>query len=77
MLSAKAARELALEQLEWNTNVELELIEEQIKEAASNGEFSVSKEGTLTLHCRTKLEELGYKVRVGNQYNETYYTISW
>ena len=33
--------------------------------------------GFLQVETKKRLEELGYKVTVGYQYNETYYSISW
>ena len=52
-------------------------IEEKIATAAQSGESSVSWEGTLNLQERQKLEELGFTVSVGDQYNVSYVTISW
>lgn len=35
------------------------------------------EDGSLKPETRKKLEELGYKVETGTQYNEPYYSISW
>ncbi len=48
-----------------------------IRDAVADGKFSISKDGCLKPATRKKLEELGYKVETGNQYNESYYSISW
>lgn len=48
-----------------------------IKEAIAEGRFSISRDGCLKLETRKKLEELGYKIETGSQYNESYYSISW
>lgn len=48
-----------------------------ISDAVADGKFSISKDGCLKPETRKKLEELGYKVETGNQYNESYYSISW
>lgn len=39
--------------------------------------FLISEDGSLKPETRKKLEELGYKVETGTQYNEPYYSISW
>lgn len=48
-----------------------------IRDAIADGKFSISKDGCLKPETRKKLEELGYKVDTGTQYNESYYSISW
>lgn len=48
-----------------------------IRDAVTDGKFSISKDGCLKPEIRKKLEELGYKIETGNQYNESYYSISW
>lgn len=56
---------------------QLEEISNLIKDAIKNGYFSISKDGYLKSKAQKKLEELGYKVETGGQYNNSYYTISW
>ncbi len=56
---------------------ELSKIEEQIYEAISNGKFSIYNDGILQPETKQRLEELGYKITTGLQYNESYYSISW
>ena len=48
-----------------------------IRDAVADGKFSISEDGCLKPEIRKKLEELGYKIETGNQYNESYYSISW
>lgn len=48
-----------------------------IRDAIADGKFSISEDGCLKPETRKKLEELGYKVDTGTQYNESYYSISW
>jgi hypothetical protein len=59
------------------TTEELNIISEKINEAISKGKFSISEDGSLSQNCRQKLEELGYKIETGSQYNEPWYSISW
>lgn len=77
MITANEARTLAQEYLDINTSIELGVIEEQIRKAVDAGEFYISNDGFLTPYCRHKLEELGYKVETGTQYNEPWYCIKW
>lgn len=48
-----------------------------IRDAIADGKFSISEDGCLNPEARKKLEDLGYKVKTGSQYNESYYSISW
>lgn len=52
-------------------------LSKQIKAAILDGKFLISSNGSLKPEARKKLEEIGYKVEIGSQYNESYYTISW
>lgn len=52
-------------------------ISKLIKAAITDGQFSISEDGSLKPEPRKKLEELGYKVETGIQCNESYYSISW
>lgn len=52
-------------------------MEEQISLAISYGKFSISNDGSLQPETQKKLEELGYEVKTGTQYNESYYSVSW
>ena len=59
------------------TTQQLAELSKLIKDAIADGKFSISEDGCLKPETRKKLEELGYKVETGNQYNESYYSISW
>ena len=52
-------------------------LEKQIDGAVANGEYYISNSGCLPSEVIQRLEELGYKVTTGSQYNESYYCISW
>ena len=39
--------------------------------------FSISDDGYLQPETTQRLEELGYNVQTGSQYNEQYWSISW
>ena len=77
MITANEARILAQEYLDINTNIELGIIEEQIRNAVDAGRFYISADGSLNPYCRQKLESMGYKVETGTQYNEPWYCIRW
>lgn len=53
------------------------LLSAQINNAIAEGKDSISNDGYLQHETRLRLEELGYKVQPGSQYNESYYSISW
>ena len=59
------------------TTQQLAELSKLIRYAIADGKFSISKDGCLKPEIRKKLEELGYKVETGSQYNESYYSISW
>ena len=59
------------------TTQQLTELSKLIRDAIADGKFSISEDGCLKPEIRKKLEELGYKVETGNQYNESYYSISW
>lgn len=59
------------------TTQQLAELSKLIRDAIADGKFSISEDGCLKPEIRKKLEELGYKVETGNQYNESYYSISW
>ena len=48
-----------------------------VASSASAALGAISEDGSLKPETRKKLEELGYKVETGTQYNEPYYSISW
>ena len=59
------------------TTQQLTELSKLIRDAIADGKFSISEDGCLKPEIRKKLEELGYKVETGTQYNEPYYSISW
>lgn len=59
------------------TTQQLAELSKLIRDAIADGKFSISEDGCLKPETRKKLEELGYKVETGSQYNESYYSISW
>ena len=77
MLSAKEAYAKTLYNISESVTEELNKLEEKINDSIKNGKFYISSNGFLQTETKNKLEELGYKVSVGSQYNETYYIISW
>lgn len=77
MLSAKDAHAKTLNSITECVTEELLKLEKQINDAINRGKFSISNNGFLQVETKKRLEELGYKVTVGYQYNETYYSISW
>lgn len=52
-------------------------VEKLINEAIAQGKKSVSGDDKLEPSIKAKLEEIGYTCTSGQQYNETYYSISW
>lgn len=58
-------------------DTQLEDIGNEIRKAIEEGKFYIHGEGYLKSETRKKLNELGYEIQTGSQYNESYYTISW
>ena len=77
MLSAKDAHTKTTNNITECITEELLKLEKQINDAINRGKFSISNNGFLQAETKKRLEELGYKVTVGYQHNETYYDISW
>lgn len=77
MISANDARLNTENNIDLCMTQELSKIEKQITEAISKGKFSICNDGILQHTTRQKLEELGYQVQTGSQYNESYYSINW
>lgn len=77
MLLAKDAHTKTLNSITDCVTEELIILEKQINDAINRGKFSISNSGFLQIETKKRLEELGYKVTIGCQYNETYYSISW
>lgn len=77
MLSANEARAKTQNNIDDCVRQELKRLDEQISEAIAGGEFSIRNDGSLQPDTQKKLEELGYEVKTGTQYNESYYSVSW
>ncbi len=77
MISASEARKKTENNINNCATKELSEIMKQIDKAIANGNFLISNDGYLQSQTRKKLEELGYKVETGSQYNEGYYSVSW
>lgn len=71
---AKNATELAKEN---SITKQLEELSFEINTAIHKGKYNITNDGTLDSEVKRRLETLGYNVTIGNQYNESYYTISW
>ena len=77
MLSAKEAYKKTSNNIKECVIEELYMLENQITDAIIKGKFFISSNGFLQVETKRRLEDLGYKVAVGSQYNEPYYIISW
>ena len=75
--SASEANKMTNHVIDNCTTQQLAELSKLIRDAIADGKFSISEDGCLKPETRKKLEELGYKVETGNQYNESYYSISW
>ena len=77
LLSAEESRKRADEAVDNDIKKQLQEIATEINAASKEGKYSYSEDGCLKPKTREKLEELGYKVEVGSQYNQSWYSISW
>lgn len=75
--SASEANEMTNNAIDSCTTHQLAELSKLIRDAIADGKFSISEDGCLKPETRKKLEELGYKVKTGTQYNEPYYSVSW
>lgn len=75
--SASEANKMTNNAIDSCTTQQLAELSKLIMDAIADGKFSINKDGCLKPETRKKLEELGYKVETGTQYNEPYYSISW
>ena len=75
--SASEANKMTINAIDSRTTQQLAELSKFIRDAIADGKFSISEDGSLKPETRKKLEELGYKVETGCQYNEPYYSISW
>ena len=77
MITAKEAAEKAEYILRNALTTELKDIERRITEEVEEGRRSCSFDGSISSDARKELEQLGYEVKTGSQYNESYVIISW
>lgn len=77
MYSAKEAKIKTNEVISKAKTNELNEIQSAIEEAINNGDFYITKDGSLRKETKEALVKMGYSVTGGIQYNESYYTISW
>ena len=75
--SASEANKMTNNAIDSCTTQQLAELSKLIRDAVADGKFLISEDGSLKSEIRKKLEELGYKIETGNQYNESYYSISW
>ena len=74
---AHEANNMTKHVIDGRTTQQLVELSKLIRDAIADGKFSISEDGSLKPETRKKLEELGYKVETGTQYNEPSYSISW
>ena len=77
MISAVEARRQSLQNFEEKNKVILNEIERGIQKAIIAGKFEVTSDGDISPEVQDSLRGLGFRVNVGCQYNQSYYTISW
>ena len=77
LLSASEAHKNTVNNIKNCSTKQLAEISKRISDTIANGKFSISGDGCLQYETIQRLEELGYKVKTGSQYNESYWSISW
>ena len=77
MISAKEARKQSEQNKQNILNKEMTIIEEEINNEISQGNNNVYINGSISSDARQMLEQLGYDVKCGSQYNESYTNIEW
>lgn len=75
--SASEANKMTSNAIDSCTTQQLIEISKSIRDAIADGKFSINEDGYLKPKTRKMLEELGYKIETGTQYNVSYYIISW
>ena len=76
MISASTAYDRTIRNIENNTTEEMENISKEISDAVKNGRFRITI-NKLSGIASVQLKNLGYKIDIKSQYNESYYVISW
>lgn len=77
LLSAEESRKRANKKADEALTKELQEIAIKINDASKRGNYSYGNDGCLNPEIIARLKALGYKVEVGNQYNQSWYSISW
>ena len=77
MISAKEAREKSEQNKQNILNKEMAIIEEEINKAIVKGQDYTCIGSEISSRAKQILEQLGYKVERGRQYNESYTSIEW
>ena len=77
MISAKEAREKSEQNKQNILNKEMAIIEEEINKAIVKGQDYTYIGSAISSKVKQILEQLGYKVKYGQQYNESYTSIEW
>ena len=77
LLSASEAHKNTVNNIKNCSTKQLAEISKRISDTIANGKFSISEDGCLQYETIQRLEELGYKVKTGSQYNESYWSIGW
>ena len=77
MITAREAATRTIALIKNHEIDELKTIEERINRSIKKGERSCCYNGTISSVARQELERLGYRVEVGQQYNECYVIIRW
>lgn len=77
VISAKEANTKTIEVINNCITKELDEIMSKIYNEIKEGHFCYGDSGCLYGVTKERLKELGYKVEIGSQYNEPYYTIKW
>ena len=77
MISAKEARKQSEQNKQGILNKEMTIIEKEINNEISQGNNNVYIDDSISSDARQMLEQLGYDVKCGSQYNESYVNIKW
>ena len=77
MIRASEANKQTTKNIEDKLTTEIKDIEQRIISQINEGSYTLSLSGYLSSTTKQCLEQLGYRVETGSQYNEPYYTISW
>lgn len=77
MISAKEVRKQSEQNNQSKLHKEIEMIERNINNAIAKGENRVYIEPAISTSAKQMLQQLGYKVKYGQQYNNSYTNIEW